>query len=274
MPIIELSTGKMHYDVQGSGEALLLIPGFASGAWSWSWQTAELANRFEVITFDPVGVARSTINPGETVSISSIAGDVAVLIETLGLASAHILGISFGGFVAQEFALRYSQRVRRLILASTSYGGPKHVAPAMPVLAAFASSDGLNTADRIRHYMTVAFTPDFVSERSDVVDRFCQLREENVVSREVYMQQLQSALSFDVENAVPVITAQTLVLTGEHDVVVPEANSRNLAAAIPNARLEVIGSTGHMAFVEKAGEFNRVVTDFLRRPANESDSNA
>lgn len=253
----------MHYDIHGSGDALVLIPGFASGAWSWSWQIDEFATKFRVITFDPRGISRSPIGQGESVSIPSIADDIVALLEKLEIEKAHILGISFGGFVALDFALRFPERVKRLVLASTSFGGPRHVAPSMDVLAAFASTDGLNTADRIRKYLTVAFSPDFVETNGEAVDRFCDLREKNFVPREVYMQQLQAALSFDVEDRVSKINAETLVITGDNDVVVPTQNSRNLAAAIPNSTLRFISGSGHMAFVEQASEFNRIVTDFL-----------
>jgi len=254
----------MYYDIQGSGEPLILIPGFASGSWSWSWQIESLAKDFRVITFDPRGISRSPIADDETVSISMIAGDVVALLDELSLPDAHILGISFGGFVALDLVLRFPGRVNRLVLASTSFGGPNHVAPSMQVLAAFASTDGLNTAERIRKYLTVAFSPEFVESNEVDVNRFCELREKNFVPRDVYMQQLQSALSFDVEDQVPAIRTETLVITGDKDVVVPTQNSRNLSAAIPNSKLEMIEGTGHMAFVEKADEFNRIVAKFLK----------
>jgi pimeloyl-ACP methyl ester carboxylesterase len=258
----------MQYDVRGSGEALLLIPGFASGAWSWSWQTPELSKTFEVITFDPIGISRSTIRDGEVVSIPAIAKDIAGLIDSLGLGRVNVLGISFGGFVAQEFALRFPGRVQRLILASTSFGGSNHVAPSTPVLSAFASTEGLNSADRIRKYMTVAFRPEFVRMNEEAVDEFCRLREQNNVPREIYMQQLQAALNFDVENELSTITADTLVITGDDDIVVPPENSSNLAACIPGANLETISGSGHMVFVEKADEFNRIVSQFLKRSSS------
>jgi pimeloyl-ACP methyl ester carboxylesterase len=254
----------MYHDIHGSGDALVLIPGFASGAWSWSWQIDEFTKTFRVITFDPRGISRSSIGDGESVTIPSIAADIVSLLDKLEIEKAHILGISFGGFVALDLALRFPERVNRLVLASTSFGGPHHVAPSMEVLAAFASTDGLNTADRIRKYLTVAFAPEFVETHSEIVDRFCNLRETNHVPREIYMQQLQSALSFDVEDRVSQIKAETLVITGDNDVVVPTENSRNLAAAIPHSTLKLIKGSGHMAFVERAPEFNRIVLDFLR----------
>jgi len=254
----------MFYESRGVGEPLVLIPGFASGAWSWSWQVDDLAKSFQIITFDPRGISRSRIGDDDVVSISGIAADIGALLDKLTIETAHVLGISFGGFVAQDFALRFPHRVKRLVLASTSFGGPNHVAPSMQVLEAFGSTDGLNTSERIRRYITVAFSREFAKTHSPTVDKFCRLREENFVPREIYMQQLQAALGFNVEAQVPLIAAETLVITGDKDIVVPEQNSHNLASALPNARLEIIRGSGHMAFVEKAAEFNRIVGAFLK----------
>lgn len=254
---------ELYYEICGDGEPLVLVPGFASGAWSWKWQTDELAKAFRVVTFDPRGVANSKLNEGAHVSITRIANDIANLMRELNIDSAHILGISFGGFVAQEFALRYPERVKKLVLASTSFGGPNHVVPSMEVLSSFASTEGLNSADRIRKYLTTAFTSDFVRENAAIIDRFCTLREQNPVPEEVYRQQLASAMEFNAQDRVGAIQIETLVLTGDSDTVVPAENSKNLARKIPNAHLGVIADGGHMAFVENAEEFNSFVRDFL-----------
>lgn len=263
MPHLHLIETDLHFEVHGDREPLVLVPGFASGAWSWSWQVDEFAWDFRVITFDPRGVAASKLKEGAQVSISKIADDIAELLTELKIDSAHVLGISFGGFVAQEFALRFPERLKKLVLASTSFGGPNHVAPSTEVLAAFSATDGLNSSDRIRKYITMAFSPDFVREHVDVVDEFCSLRERNIVPEEVYRQQLASAVNFNAEQRVAGIAAETLVLTGDSDAIVPPENSMNLAKAIPGATLGVIADGGHMAFVEQAEEFNSMVRDFL-----------
>jgi pimeloyl-ACP methyl ester carboxylesterase len=263
MPILKLPETDLAYEVRGSGEPVVLVPGFASGAWSWEWQLDELGKVFQLITFDPRGVARSGLKASGQVSIAKIADDIADLLTDLEFDSAHILGISFGGFVAQEFALRYPDRVRKLVLASTSFGGPNHVMPSMDVLTSFGSTEGLNDADRIRKYLSTAFTTDFARKRADEVERFCSLREANPVPEDVYRQQLASAMAFNAEDRVGGIKAETLVLTGDSDTVVPAENSRNLANAIPNAKLGVIADGGHMAFVEIAEEFNGFTIDFL-----------
>lgn len=265
MPTINTNEAEVYFQSQGTGDPLVLIPGFASGAWSWGWQINVLSQMFKVVTFDPRGISRSSAAYSEQLSIELIADDIAAILDSIDAETANILGISFGGFVAQEFALKYPDRIRKLVLASSSFGGKNHVAPAMPVLAAFASIEGMNSAERIRQYLTMAFTPEFVASNPETVDEFCRLRGENVVPEKVYLGQLRSAMAFDSESRLRQIATDTLIVSGDADVIVPFQNSINLAAAIPNARLEIITHGGHMAFVEQASEFNDIVTQFLTK---------
>lgn len=263
MPRIARSEASIYFQEQGAGDPLVLIPGFASGAWSWPWQTAELADFFRVITFDPRGVAKSKLLNGGVVSIEGIADDIAAMLDAFSIEKAHVLGISFGGFVAQEFALRHSRRLKKLVLACTSFGGAGHVLPSPDILAAFASTRGLNTRERIRQYLTMAFLPEFVVANASVVERFCDLREQNAVPQEVYEGQLLSATIFDAGDRVASIAAKTLVISGDRDSVVPVQNSLNLTGKIPHSRLEIVKDAGHMLFVERAAEFNTIVKNFL-----------
>jgi pimeloyl-ACP methyl ester carboxylesterase len=262
MPRANIKDGKLFYDLQGEGAALVLIPGFASGAWLWHWQVSELARSFKVLTFDPRGIASSD-NATAPLTIESLAADTAALLDALEIDHAHLLGTSFGGFIAQEFALAFPERVGKLVLACTSFGGVSHVPPAMEVLAAFASTKGLNSEERARENLLTAFSSEFIENHSDRTDEFCRMRAENFVSEEVYLQQLNAAFAFDASVRVKNITVPTLILTGDKDIVVPPQNSYNLAAAIPGSELKTIAGGSHMFFVEQADEFNRTVTEFL-----------
>lgn len=262
---VDVSGAQIYCESAGEGEAVVLVPGFASGMWSWAWQTASLAEHFRVITFDTRGLSRSTDDGTRELSIELIADDIAAILDSLEIEKAHILGLSFGGFVAQEFALKYPKRIDKLVLASTSFGGVNHVSPSLKVLGAFTSTEGLNSGDRIRQYLTVSFSPDFAVSNPQTVEEFCRLREENFVPENVYLGQLRSAFAFDSESRVRQIAAATLVITGEDDTIVPVQNSRNLAAAIPNAELSIIEGGSHMAFVSQADRFNEIVREFLEK---------
>lgn len=264
MPLAKITNGDIFYEQRGNGPALILIPGFASGAWSWNWQLDELSRRFNVVAFDPPGIAASSI-PDAPLTILSLAISTAWLLDALNIERAHLIGISFGGFIAQEFALAFPYRVEKLVLACTSYGGADHVPPSPEVLAAFASTKSLNTEERMRENLLTAFNPEYVAAYPDQTDAFCKLRAENSVSEDIYLQQLSAALAFDTSDRVKNIVAPTLILTGDKDIVVPPQNSHNLAAAIPGNELRIIDGGSHMFFVEQADEFNRTVIEFLEK---------
>jgi pimeloyl-ACP methyl ester carboxylesterase len=262
MPDVQLKDVRLYYESHGEGEPLILIPGFGTGLWIWYKQVPAFAERFRTIVFDPRGVSRSE-QRDEPVTIRTIADDVAALLDALEIESAHVLGASFGGFVAQEFALAYPEKARSLVLCCTSFGGVRHCPPSVETLQAIASTKGLNTEERVRENLLIAFSPEFVAEQPEEIARVIKLRAANFVPEHAYLHQLQAAMAFNTEARVAQISTPTLVLTGDADVIVPSENSRNLAALIPGARRKVVAGGSHTFFIEKSEEFNRVVTDFI-----------
>jgi len=262
MPKVSVNGLQLYYEIEGLGAPVVLIPGFAAGRWIWFKQTVELSRHFRVIVFDPRGVSASD-KPEGAQTISLLADDVAHLLQTIGIDSAHIVGASFGGFVAQEFALKYPAMTRNLVLCCTSFGGPNHVVPAPETLMALASTKGLNTEERMRENLLLAFTPEYVRTQVAEVDHVVHLRATNDVPEHIYLSQLQAAMSFNTESRLGQITAPTLVLSGVADVIVPVQNSRNLAAKIPGAKLQLVDGGSHTFFIEQAEQFNRIITSFL-----------
>jgi len=262
MPKISINGLQLYYEIEGVGAPVVLIPGFAAGRWIWFKQTAELSRQFRVIVFDPRGVSASD-KPEGSQTIGLLADDVAHLLQTIGIDSAHIVGASFGGFVAQEFALKYPGMTRKLVLCCTSFGGPNHVVPTPETLMALASTKGLNTEERMRENLLLAFTPEYVRTQVAEVDHVVHLRAANEVPEHIYTSQLQAAISFNTEPRLGQIAAPTLVLSGDADVIVPVRNSRNLAARIPGATFQIVAGGSHTFFIEQAAEFNRIITDFL-----------
>jgi pimeloyl-ACP methyl ester carboxylesterase len=262
MPTVKVNGLGLYYEEHGRGEPLVLVPGFGTGAWIWYRQVPAFAEGFRTIVFDPRGVARSE-GRDEPSAMRQFADDVAALLEALGVEGAHVLGASFGGFVAQEFALAHPARTRSLVLCCTSFGGARHRAPSAETLAAIASTRGLNTEERVRENLLLAFSPRFAAEHPSEVERVIRLRAENHVPEYAYLRQLQAAMAFDAESRVGGIKTRTLVITGDADVIVPHENSLNLAAAIPGAVLRVVEGGSHTFFIERPEEFNRAVVEFI-----------
>jgi pimeloyl-ACP methyl ester carboxylesterase len=174
-------------------------------------------------------VAQSDKPEGEQ-TIGMLADDVAGLLTFLDIESAHVVGVSFGGFVAQEFALRHPQRLRRLVLCCTSFGGPNHVVP-----------------------------------EPQIMNEIMQPRAAGEVSEDMYRVQLNAAVKFNTEERLAAITCPTLIVSGDADVIVPVQNSYNLARQIPNAELRLVSGGSHTFFMEQADEFNRVLREWLLR---------
>ena len=262
MPQFTLGNVDIHYEVYGNGEPLVLIPGFAAGAWIWFKQVASLATKFKVVTFDPRGIGQSSFD-SEPLTMRSLADDTAALLRGLGVERAHILGVSFGGFVAQEFGLAYPEATRTLSLCCTSFGGPNHVSPSIDILTAVLSRNGFNTEERIRRILLPAFSSDFVRSHPSEVDEVIKLRLANPVVEEAFNAQLKAGIGFDAESRVDGIKAPTLVFSGDADRIVPVQNSRNLAERIPGARLRLVAGGGHLFFIEEPDVFNRNLVEFL-----------
>ncbi len=272
--VVKPNDSRLWFEAHGAGKPLILIPGFASGAWTWFRQIEDLSKDFQVITFDPRGIGKSKIeNPDDLTNLSmqTFVEDVLKVLDELEVEKANVLGASFGGFVAQEFALQFPERVNRLILACTTAGGANHVTPDIEILRSFTPDVSLSVAERIRKFIRPAFTDEFNAAHADEVEKVCVLRETNEVAEAVYFAQLQVAFTFNTADRIGAIENETLVLTGDKDKVVPMQNSLNLAEKLPNATLKVIENGSHLFFVENADEFNSAVSEFLSEPSAVAD---
>lgn len=267
MPFKNFEHSPLFYESKGIGEPLILIPGFASGAWTWFCQIPELSENFRVITFDPRGIGQSKKADAETLnaSLDTFVEDILQIVNNLQIEKINVLGASFGGFVAQQFALQYPEKVNKLILACTSAGGKNHVKPDAEILRSYTPNPKFTSGEQIRHFIRPAFTEAFNREHAEVIEKVCRLREANEVSEKTYSAQLQTAFSFAIEENLGEIKHETLVITGDQDNLVPMPNSINLAKKLPNAELKIIKDGSHMFFIENACEFNKIVSGFVNR---------
>jgi pimeloyl-ACP methyl ester carboxylesterase len=162
MPTVHVNGVKLYYETYGQGEALLLIAGIGYGTWLWAKQIPELSKYFSVIAFDNRGVGRSD-KPDIEYTISLLASDAYELLRALNVERAHILGISLGGFIAQQLALDHPEIVNKLILCSTSFGGPNMILPKGEILQFMAFGAGKETFQR---GLELAFSPEYLAKNT------------------------------------------------------------------------------------------------------------
>jgi len=118
---------RLEYDLQGIGDPLVLIHGAQGDRSMFAGIAPKFAAQYRVLTFDQRGSGLSE-KPDMEYSMAMLADDTAALMDQVGFSSAHIIGVSMGGMIAQELVLRHPQKVRRLVLGCTTPGGPKSIA--------------------------------------------------------------------------------------------------------------------------------------------------
>jgi 3-oxoadipate enol-lactonase len=262
MPIAQVDDIRMYYEIHGDGPPLLLIYGLAGRGRGFRDQIPALSAHFRTIVFDNRGVGE-TDQPDTPYSISGMADDAAGLLDALRIESAHVFGISMGGMIAQEFALRHPGRLRKLALGCT-HSGVRHCTPSPPwVTAIFKSLAGKPREQVVRECIPFNFSPRTQEHRKDLIEDFFPVMRDNLQTASAYVLQWNAVRGFDTHDRLSRIAAPTLVLTGADDALIPPANSRSLAERIPNARLMEFPDAGHLFFVECASEVNESLIQFF-----------
>ena len=262
MPKAKVKDINLYYEVQGSGYPLVLIRGLASNADHWYCQIPAFSSHFSVITFDNRGIGRSDV-PDSPFTISTMADDTVGLMDVLGISRAHVLGISMGGMIVQEIALKYPQRVNGLILACTHCGGKKAVPADPAVIQNLVASLFSGTEEALQKGFRSQFTERTIQEAPGIMQRYGEVSKKFPPAAPVLVHQLKAALGHDTWEDLVNIKNPTLVLVGKEDVLIPPQNSKILAERIPNARLQVIEGGGHQFLIEQPDLFNRAVLEFL-----------
>lgn len=251
---------RLHVEREGSGEPLLWITGFAISSEIFSPVIATYARDFDCIRYDNRGAGRSPA-PWRVTSIPELAGDAVRLLDALGIDSAHIYGLSMGGMVAQELAIRFPDRVRALVLGGTSHGGPRAVPPS-PKIAAALTSRGAPAALRAELVGRALFTQEFREREPDLAREYLGLLGRHRTSARGLLSHLTASAYHDTRARLARISAPTLVLHGAQDELTPVANARQLAAGIPDAELRLV-TAGHAYLLEQPEESHRLFTEWL-----------
>ncbi|MCW3013856.1 MAG: Lipase/esterase [Solirubrobacterales bacterium] len=263
MPFASRGAFELYYETTGAGPPALLISGQAMTLAGW-WRTVPvLAESFRVLTFDHRGVGRSAHSPWPF-TVAQLADDAVALMDAAGAQRAHVYGISLGGMVAQEVALRYPERVQALVLGATTAGGPGTILARPEPLGFFVRAGAMGPEEA--EWAAVPYNYG-VQTRRHHGERIAQdiaRRVPDTTDALVYVQQVAAAASHNTVGRLHAIVAPTLVVHGEDDVVIPPSNGRLLANAIPGAELKIWPGAGHL-FMTDEPRADPYIAAFLER---------
>ena len=260
MPYAENEGTRLYWDEQGAGQPLLLIMGLGSTSDLWYRLMPALSAHYRTILFDNRGVGRSAA-PSGPYSITTMASDAAVVMDAAGVGSAHVLGFSMGGFIAQELALHYPEKVRALILAGTACGGREAVRAAPEVLVALEAR-GVKTLEEAFWMMApYNYDPSTLPTRLEE-DLAASLR--TPLQRKSYIAQLQGIASWPGSHSrLSRLDAPVLIIHGESDQLIPPENGRILANAIADAKVVMIRRAGHRFMTDQPEAASKAILSFL-----------
>jgi pimeloyl-ACP methyl ester carboxylesterase len=279
MATANLGEIEVYFEEHGHGDPLLLIMGLAADSTAWMFQLPDFSAKYRTIAFDNRGVGRSS-KPAGPYAIPRMADDAAALLDLLKVDRAHVVGVSMGGMIAQELALRHPERVRGLVLACTYPEPDRDIErQQMTSLAQFGGSVGADGQMKIdlsqidplaffQHLLPAVFNTEFIERELPKLMQVFAGALQYGFSMEAILAQVAAVMSHNATDRLQLIKSPTLVITGDADRLIPPSNSDILARHIAGARLVKIPGGSHGFNFETPDVFNRAVLDFLATVRN------
>ena len=265
MPHVKAGAINIHYEQQGSGEPLILIPYLAADSACYSFQVPEYAKHFTCFSLDLRGTGASDKPPGQY-STDLFADDVAAFMQALGIPKAHVSGLSLGAGTGLCLAAKYPQRVLSLSVHAGWTRTDPFIAAVIKSWQLLAKALNNIHETVVRGMMPWCFTPELYASRPDyiqAIEQFVRSRPAQPV--ECYLQHTEAVLGHDVESRLSAITAPTQITVGRHDMITSLRFAKPMAEAIRNSELVIFEGCAHAQLYEKVEEFNQKTLEFLCR---------
>ena len=254
---------ELAYELHGAGEPLVMIHGAQGDQSMFAAITPTLTDQFQVLTFDQRGSGLSE-KPDMIYSMAMFADDTATLMDHVGFASAHILGVSMGGMIAQEFALRHPRKTRSLVLGCTTPGGPNAVRLSDSAFARAYSTQEMSAEERGRALAEACFTKGYIEQHPEIIPEMIASRRQRPIDPIALGHRMKAVYAHDTYDRLPQISCPTLVITGKDDVLISWENSRILAERIPRAKFVLLDPAGHLFWGEQPEQSREAIRSFLQ----------
>ena len=265
MPFVSATDGtRIHYEVTGKPGAtpVLMIQGLGASKNAWNLQRIAMATRFRIISFDNRGAGRSD-KPTVPFTLEQMAEDAIAVLDAAGIETAHVVGASMGGVISQIVAVKYAHRVRSLTLVCTACRNHPWRQELLQSWAKTAEEKGMIEVGKEAAQWVM-------SPRSfrRLVPAFTWMGPLAALRpRHSFVSQIHAILNTreDLVDQLSTITAPTMVIVGNQDILTPRGDSEEIAERIPNAELVVISGAAHGLMMEHSSTFNKILIEFLQR---------
>ena len=261
MPLVSTPGLDVYVEEAGSGPPLLLIMGLGASVETWVAQRDVFACHYRVIMFDNRGAGRSGCPPAPW-TVPAMAEDARAVLDALGIARAHVLGVSMGGMIAQELAIAHPQRVGRLIVA-LSFARPEALRRTFLLHRRWARLHGADPISESIAYLPWLLSPATMNDGGRLAAILDLVGTMPFMAADAYAHQVDAILEHRTLDRLAQVRAPTLVVAAPEDVLTPVGLSEEIVAAIPGAQLALLPRGGHGVLIEYADDFNRTVLEWL-----------
>ena len=265
MPRVRVRDIDLNYDQQGSGEPLVLIPYLAADYACYAFQVADYAKHFTCISIDLRGTGASD-KPGGAYSTEMFADDVAGLMQVIGVANAHVAGLSLGAATGMWLAAKYPERVKSLSLHSGWHKSDPYIATVLRSWQLMARALGSVPEMVIQGIFPWCFTPELYAARPEYIDGLADfVRGRPMPPVDAFLRQSGAVLAHDATAVLGLIQAPAQVTFGRHDTATSTRFAAPLTEAIKDSELVVFEDCSHAPIYENVEEFNARTLAFLTR---------
>jgi 3-oxoadipate enol-lactonase len=255
---------ELAYQLLGSGAPVVMIHGAQGDQSMFAAMAKEFAANYRVLTFDQRGSGLSE-KPDMPYSIAMFADDTAALMDHLKMSPAHIIGVSMGGMIAQEFALRHPHMVRSLVLGCTTPGGPHSIRASGGALGSAYSTKPMTPEERGKALAEAAFTRGYLEKHPEIIASMIESRRSRPIDPTGFTHRMKAASEHNTYDRLGQIRCPTLVITGKDDALIASDNSRLLAECIRGAELVILEPAGHCFWLEQPEASRDAIAGFIHR---------
>lgn len=264
--LLERPNGSLYYELHGEGaEVVVFLNGFASGISNWYPVIKPLKKEYKSVLFDYVGTGKSIKREGYEFSFDAYCADLRALLDHLGhTQNVHLVGYSMGGWITQEFASRYRDRIKSLSLVNTS---SCISARQNWIIEHFISVLKVGNLDAFSQLMFISYySPEYFEKHRDNLIRIRNLASATFEQHDLsnWEALLESCLTFNAELTLPDLNIPIMALSGEHDILCPRMTLDRFVELIPSIENHEIAQVGHAIPMEEHRKLANYLAEFLK----------